>query len=164
MEIDNLWVMSKCIMNLEVKSATAKDGPEGQNQMKNLLEKVSKQNAKVNRTFLNSQKDILDASWSFVRAVALPNIEKKSLAGVCCDYCADFVLDKNGLENFDKWVADFLENLDSKTPDSSSVYHNSEAYKKLFRRLVGFYSLSDSHRYYLLDLVLVHIIFLLYLF
>ena len=108
--------------------------------------------------------DILDASWSFVRAVALPNIEKKSLAGVCCGYCADFVLDKNGLENFDKWVADFLENLDSKTPDSSSVYHNSEAYKKLFRRLVGFYSLSDSHRYYLLDLVLVHIIFLLYLF
>ena len=131
-EIDNLLVVPNYIVNLEVKSVT-------DSSIKNVLTKAAKQLRNVNRTFVGSQKDILTEDWSFVRAIAMPNVDKTKIGvDICCPYCLSFIMGQEETKSYKEGVKNFMSLLPSK---SSSL----DSYKKLFSRLIGFYSSSEYH-------------------
>ena len=133
-EIDMLLGLKdyQSLVEIEVKSTTDKK------KAKNVLNKAAKQLKKVNRTFEDFHKDILIA-WKFVRVIALPNMEKADLEeDYCCSHCSKFIINTEEIKNFSNWIENLL----------SVLQYNPcppDAYKKLFTRIVGFYSCSDIH-------------------
>ena len=134
-EIDMLLGLRdyQAIVEIEVKSTT------DVKSVKNVLRKASGQLRKVNNTFVGFHKDILGQDWKFVRVIAMPNIDKTMIdKDTCCDHCMGFLLNTQEIEESQIWIQSLLDLLQFKSipPD---------AYKKLFTRIVGFYSCSENH-------------------
>eukprot|EP00092_Neocalanus_flemingeri_P029625 GFUD01032171.1.p1 GENE.GFUD01032171.1~~GFUD01032171.1.p1 ORF type:complete len:827 (-),score=161.88 GFUD01032171.1:149-2629(-) len=121
----------RTFLEVEIKSHSANIG------LKSVLEKAAKQVSKGNKIVEKFHGDIL-REWDFVRVIALPNINKNELEKEACEHCSNFLIGREEMDHFSPWI----ENLLSKLQISDCT---SDAYRKLFARVVGCYSHSEHH-------------------
>jgi hypothetical protein len=77
-----------------------------------------------NRIFEGCHKDILNEKWNFVRAIAIPNINKKDLDDdICCQHCLTFIMGSEDIQNCSIWIKNLLTLF---TKGSHGVTHVSE--------------------------------------
>ena len=134
-EVDMLLGLKdyQAIIDIEVKSTT------DDKSVKNVLKKAAGQLRKVNKTFEGCHRDILGKEWKFVRVIAMPNIDKRTLdKDTCCNYCSSFVINTAEIDNFRLWIENLLSVLQYNA-------NTNDAYRKLFTRIIGFYSCSENH-------------------
>ena len=141
-EIDLIFALErqKAFVDVEIKSISTL-------QLSNALKKAAKQLKIENNKFINFHKDILTDGWCFTRVVAVPNIENKreklkeeNQANLVCDHCLGFILDASDLRDIDGWMQKLLDALS----DGSGGVVDQNALRRLFTRLVGFSSISNS--------------------
>ena len=138
---------SKSIVDVEIKST-----PDTRDKsLKNTLQKAAVQLKVANITFSSSHQDILTEEWSFVRAIAIPNITNKRLQlklqnqeSICCEHCLEFVLDEADLKDVNGWMTRLLDRL--YVNQKLGPTEDPLAYRKIFTRLVGFSSVTNSMR------------------
>eukprot|EP00092_Neocalanus_flemingeri_P037628 GFUD01040965.1.p1 GENE.GFUD01040965.1~~GFUD01040965.1.p1 ORF type:complete len:815 (+),score=180.36 GFUD01040965.1:112-2556(+) len=121
----------RTILEVEVKSHSDNVG------LKSVIDKAAKQVNIGNKIVEKFHGDIL-REWNFVRLIALPNIKKNELEKEACEQCSNFLIGREEMDHFSPWI----ENLLSKLQISNCT---SDAYRKLFTRIVGCYSHSEHH-------------------
>ena len=134
-EVDMVLVLAdfKAIVQIEVKSISDIIS------LANVLKKASGQLQKVNKTFEGLYQNILGKDWKFVRVIAIPKIDKITVGNDSfCEHCANFIMGSQEISGSYLWIQKLLD-LVRITSDSRV------AYKKLFARIVGFYSCSENH-------------------
>ena len=123
----------KTIINVEVKSS-------GNDTFKNKLKKGCKEQIKIQReNLIGLHKDILNQDWKFVSVAALPFVQSEDVTmDEFCEYCKNFILDQNIFQDLEKWV----QNTIGLKYDKNGEVEKS--YEKLYNRIVGFMSISDT--------------------
>ena len=89
---------------------------------------------------MGCHQDILNQDWKFVNVVAMPFLQSENTSIDCCDYCRNFIVGKQTLENLTNWSQEYIGV--KRLKDENDQF--DQLYSKLYNRIIGFMSVSDT--------------------
>jgi hypothetical protein len=140
LEFDVLIIIpgSRQIFNIEVKAI---DNSCDKDRVLTKIREAAKQTIERQEILRKQHSDILLHDWTYVRAVALPFIRsgKDLPISQVCSRCTEFILDRDRLENLEKWLKQRLK-VQGYLAQGLQEDHQ---YINLLRRISGFILISE---------------------